>query len=237
MNIETTVLLEHRLLKHAVIQQTLNKGDGTQLPDQGRIEADLIHTVLNLASPFRDAIPTNGVQHHQQHIARRSGIDKRKQAGVAHESAIPIGLAINFHSLEGLRQAGRGEHSIERDIAILENSDVTGLNIGRRQKQLDAGIIHFRKVDHVLHDIPQWVDVERIEIVRAGEALYRTGVSEGDGAERTIGRQAAARAGNAAPQRFQRILRALSPVFRHTSRQRHRIHGPSRSCRNRRNLQ
>ena len=106
VDVQAAVLLHHRLLQHAVIDQVLNEGDGPQLTDQRRIETDLVDPLLYLGCPLGYARPGDRIQHHQQHIARRAGIDQREQAGVSQIAAVPIGAAIDLDRLECLRQAG-----------------------------------------------------------------------------------------------------------------------------------
>ena len=74
----------------------------------------------------------------QDDITGFAFIDQRKERRVAHVAAVPIGLAVDFDSLEKERQAGRGHHAVERDRRFPKDFRPAGADVGRGQKDFEA---------------------------------------------------------------------------------------------------
>ena len=171
MHVQAAVFLQHRRFQHAVIQQALDEGDGAQLTDQGGVEADLVNALLDLARTLRHARPLDRVQRNEQDIGRRTRIDQRKDAGIAHIAAVPIGVTINLHRLEGLRKAGGGEHGIERHLFACKDFHMAGFHIRRAEEQLQAGGPNGFEIDCAFHGIAERIQPQRVQVIRARPAL------------------------------------------------------------------
>src|SRR5215467_2816932 len=57
-------------------------------------------------------------------------VDQGKDGGIAHESAVPIVLAIDLDGVEEVRQASRRKNHVDRHGIILEHLDLAGADIG-----------------------------------------------------------------------------------------------------------
>ena len=222
MDVQPAVLLHHRLFQHAVIDQALDEGDGAQLADQRGVEADLVEAFLDLSGAFRRARTFQWIENDQQHIARRTGIDQREEAGIAHIAAVPIGRSLDLDRLETLRQAGRSEHGIRIDLVAREDARPARFDIRRAEEKLEAGGMHGSKIDLVVDEAAQRIVVEGVEVIRAGDGLQRSSKGEPGRAE---GAERSARLGDAAPERFKFPPRAFRAALGKTGGIGNGIHG------------
>ena len=146
--------------------------------DQRRIEGDLVDAIHDLAGGGRCRLPFQRVDLDDQHILGAGGAKKRKDHRIAAIAAIPIRHAIDLHRAKQRRQASRRHNGICCDLLAAENAHAPGLDIGRRNENLQIGIgAQLLEIDKALDQILERIDVERIDVI--GRKIARNRIDPG----------------------------------------------------------
>ena len=153
----------------AFIHETGHEINRAQLAQKRCIEGDFVHAVQDFARRFRHARTLDRVDLDDEHVIARRVIKKRPERRVAHIPAIPIGNAINFDGLEHEWQTGRGQDVIDGQLRLVEHLGATCLDVRGRNKHLEHARAHAVKVDSLLQQIPQWIEIQGIEVIGAGD--------------------------------------------------------------------
>jgi len=87
-------------IKMPRFRQFLQHIDGPQLEQKGRIETDLIHSVLNVSCRFRRTRSHDRIDLYDDRVVRLFTVKEREQGRIADKSAIPVRRPVNFNGLE-----------------------------------------------------------------------------------------------------------------------------------------
>jgi hypothetical protein len=90
---------------------------------------------------------SNGFSGHQQDVVGRVRIEQRPQRRIGQIAAVPVGLALDLHRLEQVRQAGRGQQDLIGDLGRLEDVGAGVFHRGGGDEQLDVRGPHRLEVD------------------------------------------------------------------------------------------
>jgi len=157
--------------KLAFLDQAGHEIDCPELPEQGGVERDLVQPIDDFARCPGHFAPFQRIDLDENNVGRLGVIKERVKRRIAHIAAVPIRFAVNFHRLVELRQTGRCHNRVKRDFLLAEDADLAGKDIRRSNKQpYSRAAVNLVEIDHFLHDIPQRIDVEWIELVRRGKA-------------------------------------------------------------------
>src|SRR5215470_11449099 len=136
-----------------------------QLRNQRRVEGDLVHAGHDLARRGGQLQALARVDLHDQNVGARSAAQERQHNGVAAIAAVPVGHAIDLDRTEQERQAGRRHHHLGRDLLAREHARLASQHIGGGDEQITLAGADALEVDEAPDQIPERIDVERIEIV------------------------------------------------------------------------
>jgi hypothetical protein len=154
------------LLQRTLLQQALHEGDGAHLVQERGVEGDLVHPVVDLERGARDALALQRVDPHQHDVRGRAAVDQGPDRRVAHAAAVPVRVAVDLHRLVEVRQAGRGERRVERELVLAEDPRSPGAHVGGGDEDAErpAGA-HRVDVDPLGEEAAQRVVVERVGLV------------------------------------------------------------------------
>ena len=81
-------------------------------------------------------LPEGRVRTYFHHVVRRTrprvlGRAVRSRSGAPPPAAVPVGLAVDLHRLEHVRQAGGGEHDVGRHLGAGEDAGLPCADVGR----------------------------------------------------------------------------------------------------------
>src|SRR5271155_3982066 len=100
------------------------------------------------------------------YVASIASVDHRKQRGIAHESTVPIMLAVDLGRAHRERYACRSEYGIGGNFGVGEDFHFTGPHGCRRQEQLDRPLLAYTfEVDDPIEQVLHWIYVEGIELI------------------------------------------------------------------------
>ena len=153
-------------LQLAVVEQPLHEVDGAQLLQEARVEGDLVHPVEDLPRRARRALALHRIDLNDDDVVRTAGAVEGEDHGVAHVAAVPIGHAADLDRLEHEGETRRCHHHLAGELVAVENLDAPGLDVGRRNEDFNlVAAPHQVEVDHVVQDLLQRIEVERVDVV------------------------------------------------------------------------
>ena len=149
------------------LHQVLEERDRRHLPHEAGVEADLADAVDDGACGPRHFGAHDRVDADHDQVARFRTEVKRRQRRIAGVAAVPVVLAVDLHRLVDLRQGGRGEQHVGRELLVLEHAPQARANVRRADEYARAPGIATQAVEiDALEQAAQRVVVEWIGLVR-----------------------------------------------------------------------
>ena len=217
--------------------------DHLQLLEQHGVEGDLVEAAEDVARRARRAGTLDGIDLHQDGVARLALAHQRGDGRIAGIAAVPVGIAVDLDGLEHVWQAGRRQQRIDRQISVAEHPSAAGTHVGRGHEQLDRPLGQMREIDGFGEDGAQGIGPARVQVVGREQPCdhvhgqERGRVVQGPAPEQHIERAAPEGAElrgprHPAPERLQRTTGPLCPALGIAVHQDGRIHGSGRRAGN-----
>ena len=141
--------------------------DDLDIADQRRIEGKAVDVRLDLSRPGRQAFLLQGRELYDQRIGDGALHRERHEIGVGGKAAVPVRDAVDFHGVMQRRQAGGGQHSIDRQFIATEQAGFAGGDFSRRNQQFHGRVLADRcEIDRLIQEPAQRIEAQRIEFVR-----------------------------------------------------------------------
>src|SRR5260221_1629485 len=151
----------------AIVDQLGDEVDRPHLAHERGVEADLVDAVEDLGRAARQLLALERVDVDDDDIATLAAVDQREDCRIAHIATVPIMLAINLDGLKHEGQATRGKNAIGTDLMTLEDPDLAGPHVGRREVELYGAVALPQRleIDAALEHVLQRVAVQGIEFI------------------------------------------------------------------------
>src|SRR5262245_19078997 len=151
----------------ALIDQFSNEGDTAQLRHQRGVEGDLVDPRQDLVVRLRYLLALQWIDLNQQKVFGLGRADQRIERRVSDIATVPVCLTIDLYGAEEMRQACRGDDHVGGHFLAPEYVQLACSHIARGHEQLQIlGRPDRLEIDKTADQILQWIDVERVEVVR-----------------------------------------------------------------------
>ena len=101
------------------------------------VEADFLHAVDDCAELVGSSGRSVGVRCTMMTSRRLAAVDHRKDRRIAHEAAVPIGVAVDLRCARIMNGRQAEASTVGAELFAGEHLHLAGADVGRRQKQLD----------------------------------------------------------------------------------------------------